>query len=345
GIGNLLIDFGLGVKIQRSRDDLGIDLAAVVVVAGQGRGDGRGEKPSPHDKREPLPRRRKTGEALDSTVDSAGSSSGTGKREPLPRLKGRSIGDDGACSAPSRSPLPRLRAQAVDLDKVRIIKQPDKTMRTSHNSVTVDASTDEFDETSNEGKVDEARVDVGVEVISEARDSKAMAALEIRKATSKAKQRKIRGSLRECLRLQPNARSTRRVKAKGGPPKAGPRIPPAELISVNVGAFDRLEGCEAAGASITPDASLDWTVVAGIPAPTVGEENQTVATDIPAPSDAPSDAAAGQTTRSRATHAARIRWRREASAQRVALIKARAMALSNSLASQSTDAAYMSSTF
>ena len=39
-IGNLLIDFGPGVEIQQSRDDLGIDLA--VVVAGQGRGDGRG---------------------------------------------------------------------------------------------------------------------------------------------------------------------------------------------------------------------------------------------------------------------------------------------------------------
>ena len=42
-IGNLLIDFGPGVEIQQSRDDLGIDLAAVV-VAGQGRGDGRGHR-------------------------------------------------------------------------------------------------------------------------------------------------------------------------------------------------------------------------------------------------------------------------------------------------------------
>ena len=43
GVCDLLIDFGLGVKIQQSRDDLGIDLAAVV-VAGQGRGDGRGHR-------------------------------------------------------------------------------------------------------------------------------------------------------------------------------------------------------------------------------------------------------------------------------------------------------------
>ena len=42
-IGNLLIDFGPGVEIQQSRDDLAIDLAAVV-VAGQGRGDGRGHR-------------------------------------------------------------------------------------------------------------------------------------------------------------------------------------------------------------------------------------------------------------------------------------------------------------
>ena len=42
-IGNLLIDFGPGVEVQQSRDDLGIDLGAVV-VAGQGRGDGRGHR-------------------------------------------------------------------------------------------------------------------------------------------------------------------------------------------------------------------------------------------------------------------------------------------------------------
>ena len=42
---DLLIDFGpdVGVEIQQSRDDLGIDLGAVV-VAGQGRGDGRGHR-------------------------------------------------------------------------------------------------------------------------------------------------------------------------------------------------------------------------------------------------------------------------------------------------------------
>ena len=43
GVGDLLIDFGLRVEIQQSRDDLGIDLGAVV-VAGQGRGDGRGHR-------------------------------------------------------------------------------------------------------------------------------------------------------------------------------------------------------------------------------------------------------------------------------------------------------------
>ena len=36
-----LIHFGPRVEVQQSRDDLGIDLAAVV-VAGKGRGDGRG---------------------------------------------------------------------------------------------------------------------------------------------------------------------------------------------------------------------------------------------------------------------------------------------------------------
>ena len=41
GVCDLLIDFGPGVEVQQSRDDLGIDLRAVV-VAGQGRGDGRG---------------------------------------------------------------------------------------------------------------------------------------------------------------------------------------------------------------------------------------------------------------------------------------------------------------
>ena len=42
-IGDLLIDFGPGVEVQQSRDDLGIDLGAVV-VAGKGRGDGRGHR-------------------------------------------------------------------------------------------------------------------------------------------------------------------------------------------------------------------------------------------------------------------------------------------------------------
>ena len=40
---DLLIDFGPGVEVQQSRDDLGIDLGAVV-VAGQDRGDGRGHR-------------------------------------------------------------------------------------------------------------------------------------------------------------------------------------------------------------------------------------------------------------------------------------------------------------
>ena len=43
GVCDLLIDFGPGVEVQQSRDDLGIDLRAVV-VAGQGRGDGRGHR-------------------------------------------------------------------------------------------------------------------------------------------------------------------------------------------------------------------------------------------------------------------------------------------------------------
>ena len=43
GVCDLLIDFGPGVDVQQSRDDLGIDLGAVV-VAGQGRGDGRGHR-------------------------------------------------------------------------------------------------------------------------------------------------------------------------------------------------------------------------------------------------------------------------------------------------------------
>ena len=42
-IGYLLIDFGPGVEVQQSRDDLGIDLGAVV-AAGHGRGDGRGHR-------------------------------------------------------------------------------------------------------------------------------------------------------------------------------------------------------------------------------------------------------------------------------------------------------------
>ena len=263
----------------------------------------RPEKPSPHDKREPLPRRRKTGEALDSTADGVGSSGGTGLREPLPRLRGRSLVDDDTCSAPSRSPLPRLRAQttsttagsstdgaspskkprqksrpqpkrtqpqlhpptrAVDLNKVHIIKQPDEPTKTSRTYA------DEFDETSDEDKVDGARADVEVEASpsaadptlgayraakpkfrprpvppkgsQQARDLKTRATLEIRKATSKAKQRKIRGSLRECLRLQPSTRSTRRVKTTGSTSKAGPRIPPAEFLPEHAGAFDRLEG-------------------------------------------------------------------------------------------------------
>ena len=43
GVCDLLIDFGPRVEVQQSRDDLGIDLGAVV-VAGQGRGDGRGHR-------------------------------------------------------------------------------------------------------------------------------------------------------------------------------------------------------------------------------------------------------------------------------------------------------------
>ena len=42
-VGDLLIDFGLSVEVEQRGDDLGIDLAAVV-VAGQGRGDGRGHR-------------------------------------------------------------------------------------------------------------------------------------------------------------------------------------------------------------------------------------------------------------------------------------------------------------
>ena len=43
GVCDLLIDFGPGVEVEQRGDDLGIDLAAVV-VAGQGRGDGRGHR-------------------------------------------------------------------------------------------------------------------------------------------------------------------------------------------------------------------------------------------------------------------------------------------------------------
>ena len=43
GVGDGLVHFGLRVEVQQSRDDLGIDLGAVV-VAGQGRGDGRGHR-------------------------------------------------------------------------------------------------------------------------------------------------------------------------------------------------------------------------------------------------------------------------------------------------------------
>ena len=43
GICNLLIHFGPRVEVEQRGDDLGIDLAAVV-VAGQGRGDGRGHR-------------------------------------------------------------------------------------------------------------------------------------------------------------------------------------------------------------------------------------------------------------------------------------------------------------
>ena len=43
GVCDLLIDFGPGVEVQQSRDDLGIDLAAVV-VARQSRADGRGHR-------------------------------------------------------------------------------------------------------------------------------------------------------------------------------------------------------------------------------------------------------------------------------------------------------------
>ena len=43
GVCDLLVDFGPGVEVEQRGDDLGIDLAAVV-VAGQGRGDGRGHR-------------------------------------------------------------------------------------------------------------------------------------------------------------------------------------------------------------------------------------------------------------------------------------------------------------
>ena len=43
GVGDLLVHFGPRVEVQQSRDDLAIDLGAVV-VAGQGRGDGRGHR-------------------------------------------------------------------------------------------------------------------------------------------------------------------------------------------------------------------------------------------------------------------------------------------------------------
>ena len=43
GICNLLIHFGPRVEVEQRGDDLGVDLAAVV-VAGQGRGDGRGHR-------------------------------------------------------------------------------------------------------------------------------------------------------------------------------------------------------------------------------------------------------------------------------------------------------------
>ena len=43
GVGDGLVHFGLRVEVQQSRDDLGINLEAVV-VAGQGRGDGRGHR-------------------------------------------------------------------------------------------------------------------------------------------------------------------------------------------------------------------------------------------------------------------------------------------------------------
>ena len=42
-VGDLLIDFGPGVEVQQGRDDLGVDLAAVV-VARQSRADGRGHR-------------------------------------------------------------------------------------------------------------------------------------------------------------------------------------------------------------------------------------------------------------------------------------------------------------
>ena len=43
GVCDLLVHFGPRVEVQQSRDDLGVDLGAVV-VAGKGRGDGRGHR-------------------------------------------------------------------------------------------------------------------------------------------------------------------------------------------------------------------------------------------------------------------------------------------------------------
>ena len=362
----------------------------------------RPEKPSPHDKREPLPRRRKAEEALDSTADSAGSSCGTGLREPLPRLRGRSIGDDGACSAPLRSPLPRLRTQetsnaagsstdgtsprkkprqksrpqpkrkqpqlhpptkAADLDKVYIIQQSVNTTptQTSTTSVKADASAEDFDETSDEGQVDEARDNGAWKNLHQLRTQlwgptrqpnpnsgrglcrlKNLTELVTRRPrihwrSDRLRARPSRGKYgAHCANvfafsptLAPPA-PTRRVKTTGGVSKTGPRIPPAAL-PLHAGAFDRLDGCDAVDESLAQDTSFDWTVVTGVPTLNTDEVHQTDNTHIPAPPDDPADVVDSQGARHHATRDARIRWQREAFAQRVALIKARALAFPTDL--------------
>ncbi|OLP92427.1 LINE-1 retrotransposable element ORF2 protein [Symbiodinium microadriaticum] len=168
--------------------------------------------------------------------------------------------------------------------EVHIIKQPDEPTKTSRTYA------DEFDETSDEDKVDGARADVEVE--------------EVPRRLARAFRRR--------------------------------NFFPSMLVPL----IDWK-----AGVNLAPDTSLDWTVVTSIPALNMEGEPQHDISDVPDPSDAPADAVAGLSARHRATNDARIRWQREAFAQRVALIKTRALALSSKLASQSADAAYKSSTF